>query len=264
MKINKSQPLVSIIMNCYNGEKYLIKSINSILSQTYQNWELVFFDNQSSDNSKKILKKFQDKRIKYYKSNKMLNLYDARNHAIKKTKGKYVCFLDTDDFWTKNKIKIQVKFMEANNDFGMVYSNFYTFDQTKKKIYIQNNFNLPSGFITKQILKRYTIGILTVCIKKKIFYKYIFKKKYNVIGDFDFFTKISLKNKIGCIQKPLAFYRVHENNYSKKKIKIFMKELNQWISQNERRFRLINISLFNQKIFLLKLRIKYYFQILGV
>ena len=82
---------------------------------------------------------------------------------------------------------------------------------------------------------------------KKKFSTNIFKKKYNVIGDFDFYEN-KFKNKIGCIQKPLAFIGF-ENNYSKKKIKIFMRELNQWISQNERRFRLINISLFDQKIF---------------
>ena len=68
-------------MNCRNGEKYLNKSISSVVFQTYNKWELIFFDNQSSDNSKIILKKFRDKRIKYFKSNKLLNLYDARNKS---------------------------------------------------------------------------------------------------------------------------------------------------------------------------------------
>ena len=65
-----STPLVSIIMNCHNGERYLAQSITSVLSQTYKNWELIFFDNKSNDQSKKILKTFLDKRIKYFKSKK--------------------------------------------------------------------------------------------------------------------------------------------------------------------------------------------------
>lgn len=250
-------------MNCHNGEQFLSESIKSIFSQTYNNWELIFFDNNSKDKSSTILKKFKDKRIKYYKSSKTLKLYDARNQAIKKSKGKYICFLDTDDLWTKNKIKSQVKFMEANKEFNMVYSNFYTLDQIKKKTYIQNRFELPNGYITKKILMKYTIGILTVCIKKSIFSKYLFQKKYNIIGDFDFFVKMSLKNRVGCIQKPLAYYRVHKNNYSKRKIKNYIEELNQWIMRNEKIFKSVKINLIHQKIFLLKLRIKYYFDIFG-
>ena len=98
-------------MNCRNGEKYLNKSISSVVFQTYNKWELIFFDNQSSDNSKIILKKFRDKRIKYFKSNKLLSLYDARNKAISKCKGKYVTFIDTDDWWARSKLMKQVKFL---------------------------------------------------------------------------------------------------------------------------------------------------------
>ena len=100
MKIKKNKPLVSVIMNCRNGEKYLKQSIRSVVNQSYLRWELVF-DNQSSDNSKRILKSFKDRRLKYFKSKKYLKLYNARNLAIKKANGKYICFLDTDDFLEK-------------------------------------------------------------------------------------------------------------------------------------------------------------------
>ena len=85
MKKNKKKtPLISIIMNCHNGAKYLNESINSILNQNYNNWELIFWDNKSDDLSKKILFSFKDKRIKYYKSIFFLPLYAARNQALKK------------------------------------------------------------------------------------------------------------------------------------------------------------------------------------
>ena len=78
------KPLISIIMNCFNGERYLDDSLKSILSQTYQNWELIFWDNLSTDNSKKIFLKYKDSRFKYYQANEHTILYVARNLAIKK------------------------------------------------------------------------------------------------------------------------------------------------------------------------------------
>ena len=72
--MKKKSPLVSIIMNCHNGEKFLEKSLKSVINQTYKNWELIFWDNNSHDDSKKIFKKFIDKRFHYYKSKRLLNL----------------------------------------------------------------------------------------------------------------------------------------------------------------------------------------------
>ena len=99
----RNKPLVSIIMNCYNGQKYLENSVRSVLKQTYRNWELIFWDNCSTDNSSKIIKKFKDKRIKYFRGNKLVNLYSARNLAVKKAKGIFVSFLDTDDWLIPSK-----------------------------------------------------------------------------------------------------------------------------------------------------------------
>ena len=87
-----NSPLISVVINCYNGEKYLLKSIKSILGQTYKNWEIIFWDNCSTDNSKKILKNFKDKRIKYFKSKIFTSLYAARNMAIKKPKENMLLF----------------------------------------------------------------------------------------------------------------------------------------------------------------------------
>ena len=97
-------------MNCYNGQRYLGEAIKSVINQTYKNWELIFYDNCSTDNSKEIFKSFNDKRLKYFKSKKKLRLYDARNMAIQKSTGKFITFLDTDDIWLKNKLKIQIQF----------------------------------------------------------------------------------------------------------------------------------------------------------
>ena len=109
---NKKFPLVSVIVNCYNGQKYLKDCLRSIVNQTYKNWELIFWDNFSTDQSKKVLNEFNDKRIKYFKSKKFLPLYKARNLAIQKAKGDYISFLDTDDLWKKNKLFEQIKILK--------------------------------------------------------------------------------------------------------------------------------------------------------
>ena len=128
----KDKTLMSIIMNCHNGEKYLRQSISSIISQSYENWELIFWDNNSSDKSEKIARKFNDKRIKIFKSNSFKKLYEARNLAIEKASGDFISFIDTDDFWHHNKIEKQINFFSQNKDFEIVYSNYLILDEKKK------------------------------------------------------------------------------------------------------------------------------------
>ena len=90
--------LVSIIINCFNGEKYLQQTLNSILNQKYKKFEVIFIDNCSTDSSPKIYKKIKDKRFKYFKTPQKLKLYASRNFAIKRAKGDFVAFLDADDW----------------------------------------------------------------------------------------------------------------------------------------------------------------------
>ena len=85
--MTSEKALVSVIMNCFNGEQYLSQAVKSVLDQDYDNFEVIFWDNQSTDNSASIFKSFNDKRLKYFYANKHTNLYEARNHAIEKSNG---------------------------------------------------------------------------------------------------------------------------------------------------------------------------------
>ena len=88
-----NEPLVSIIINCFNGEKYLRKCIESVISQTYKNWEIIFWDNKSSDRSAQIFKSYKDTRLKYYiADNHSSILYQARNYALDKVSGEFIAF----------------------------------------------------------------------------------------------------------------------------------------------------------------------------
>ena len=255
-KKDKKNYLVSIIMNCHNGEKYLKKSLNSILKQTYKKWELIFFNNCSTDKSLKIINSYTDKRIKIYHSKKMLNLYDARNKALKFAKGKYISFLDTDDLWDKNKLKVQLNFT-IKNKLKFSYTNYYFNSKNKKILKIRNNIKVN----TQSLLEDYNIGILTVMIDRKILLKNKFDKKFEIIGDFDLFIKLSLFLKIGYINRPLAEYHYHGKNLSIIKKKQHIEELKYWIIKNQAKLQKKRLKINKIKTFLIKLKLKNFFLI---
>ena len=117
----KNKILVSIIVNCFNGEKFLAEALESVINQTYQNWEIIFWDNASTDNSSHIAKSY-DRRLKYFKSNINTSIGEARYSAITKAKGNYICFLDCDDVFVETKLEIQIKQMHETN-FLMSYGS---------------------------------------------------------------------------------------------------------------------------------------------
>ena len=143
-----------------------------------------------------------------------------------------------------------------NNNYKIVYSNYYILNEIKNKNSICFNFELPSGYITYRLLKKYSIGILSVLIDRDIFLDNKFNKEYNIVGDFDFFLEISMKFKIGVIQEPLANYRLHNSNYSKKNIQNHILELQNWLRKNKSKFEKNKYNLVNIKINILKLKFK--------
>jgi len=151
----QKNPLVSIIINCHNGEKYLDKAIKSVLGQNYKHWEIIFFDNNSKDKSSSVLKKYKDRRIKYFRVQKTYSLYKARNLAIAKCKGELVSFLDVDDWWLKNKLNKQVKVFLKDQTVDVLYSNIYLYNEKRKtkKIYIKKK-NKKKMHKKKTILRK--------------------------------------------------------------------------------------------------------------
>ena len=254
-----SKPLVSIIINCLNGEKYLDYAIQSVLKQSYKNWEIIFFDNNSTDKSLSILKRYKDKRIKYFKLKKTQTLYKARNLAIKKSKGKLISFLDVDDWWKKDKLKKQVAHFVNNNKIEIIYSNIYLFIEKKNKIKKFIKGKLKSGHLSQDLINNFQLPILSSVIKKKIFHKIKFDNRYTIIGDFDFFVRLSLKKKIFAIQEPLAYYRIHSSNLTQKKIDLNIKELEKWIKEKkkDKNFKTINFSKIEDRIEILKVQKNY-------
>jgi len=92
-------------MNAFNGEKYLREALDSVLKQSYANWELIFWDNQSTDKSSEIFLSYDDDRLKYFYAPSHTPLYEARNYAVEKSEGEFLAFLDVDDWWLPTKLE---------------------------------------------------------------------------------------------------------------------------------------------------------------
>ena len=229
MKQFNNQPLVSIIMNCYNGETFLHESINSVLSQTYKNWELIFWDNRSEDRSAEIFKSYNDKRFKYYYSSQHTLLSEARNEAIKRSSGEFIAFLDTDDFWEKDKLELQLPLFK-DLKVGVVYGNLFIVNEKLniKKIFLKRK--KPRGFILDDLLKNYCTLLVTLVIRKSFldYYQPAFDNSFHIAGDFDLMIRMSVKYKFDCVDKPIASYRVHEKNESLLNRSRQIKELKTW------------------------------------
>ncbi len=226
------QSLISVIVNYHNGEKYLEKCIKSIISQEYKNFEIIAWDNASTDNSKKIIKKFKETRIKYFRHPIKENLYKARNRAIEKSSGQLIAFLDSDDWWEENYLSSREKyFRDPNIDFFYSNTNIFYEKKGKKKLY--RNCSLPNGKIFSYLVKDYFIIISGTIFKKDLFEKYgKFNEDYNIIGDYDFIMRISKYCNAHVNNLPLLNYRIHENNFLKLHSKLYYEEYKDWFDKN--------------------------------
>lgn len=236
--MSDKKPLVSIIMNCFNGEKYLLQSINSVLEQKYKNWELIFWDNKSTDNSKKILQSKNDSRFKYFYSEDHTSLYKARNLAIEKTSGDYLTFLDTDDYWLPNKLMDQINLINEKNP-GVIYGNLWVYSDQKNKKKILFKKKLYEGNIFNKLVEDYSIGITTVMIKKTLFLEIDkkFDERFNHIGDFDLMLRLSKITSFAALQHPTAVYRAHGKNLSTVDRLGSVKEMQEWLNENSLNLR---------------------------
>ena len=127
--------LVSIVMPTYNCGEYIGKTIQSVLAQTYEDWELLIVDDRSTDNTQKVVDKFatQDSRIRYIELEKNSGAAVARNRGIKEARGNYIAFLDSDDLWKKDKLEKQVRFMQEHQ-YAFTFTSYDLIDEAGNKL----------------------------------------------------------------------------------------------------------------------------------
>jgi glycosyltransferase involved in cell wall biosynthesis len=219
-------------MNCYNGEKYLRQAIESVFAQTYANWEIVFWDNKSTDKSGEIVRSFESPRIKYFYDPNHKLLYDARNHAIEKASGDFIAFLDVDDSWLPTKLEKQIPLF-SDPEVGLVCGIYWIDYERKNKRRRSHNRPIPTGWVLNDLLKSYFVGMPTLVVRRSALASldHACDPRYHMIGDFDLVVRLLMKWKLDCVQEPIACYRLHGNNESLNQLKRQIKEMEHWYSE---------------------------------
>jgi len=217
----ETQPLISVVIPLYNAEKYISETIESVIHQTYQNWEMIIVDDCSNDRSRIIVKEYKKKdcRIKLIESESNFGgPARPRNIGIDNAKGEFVAFLDADDLWMEDKLNVQVELMIANN---------LDFTSTKEKKIDNKNLYLKNtkkenilNFITKKhnfnaILLHNFIVNSSVMIKRDIIFQLKFDEDKMLIAIEDYYLWIELflnDKKYKYIDNTLVSYRILENS----------------------------------------------------
>jgi len=214
-------PKVSVIINCYNGEKYLREAIDSVYCQTFQDWEIILWDDDSTDNSANIAKSY-DQRLRYFKGEKAASLGQARNFAIERARGEFIAILDQDDVWLPHKLEMQIPLFERNPSVGLVFSDAIDFyEDSKKRIshFLNLNIKPPRGQIFDYlfVIENYPISMPTAVFRTKALFslKELFDIRYKYAEEYDLFLRISHDWECDYVDEPLAIYRIHNVNSTK-------------------------------------------------
>jgi len=209
-------PKVSINLCCYNGEKFLEETLQSVFLQTYKDWELVVVNDGSTDNTKRIIKRHRDAGwsiVYHYQEN--AGLGNAREKAFRLSSGLYLAFIDQDDIWLPHKLEKQMHVVDADHDVGLVYSDSYYVDKDGNPL--GNAFRRappPAGDPFVGLLThRNFMPCLTVLVKREAVHKVGgFDTTLKYIEDYDLFLRIASQYKVSCIPEPLTQYRIHDGN----------------------------------------------------
>lgn len=213
-RVNRNPPLVSVILPCYNHEKYVVQAIESILNQTYSNIELIVIDDGSSDNSAGVIEELlvSHKFIFLKRMNK--GVCRTLNEGIRLATGKYISLCASDDWYHCKKISTQVQYLEEHQEFALCYSNLYEVEGDsiikRKSNYANNGDLFDLIFLRKLILPG-----LTSLIRKDVFSAAGLYDENLHFEDWDMWLRLSDKFRIGYQDKELAYYRIHPNNSHK-------------------------------------------------
>ena len=211
------QPLVSIIMNCFNGEQYIKEAINSVYAQTYSNWEVIFWDNASSDNSYEIAASY-DARIKLFKSEETTSLGEARSRAIKNAEGDWLAFLDVDDIWLPKKLECQMLGLISSNHI-LSYCGISEVDQDLNTIR-----NLPPRWVSGEQLsaqlRYFEINLVTAVVNRGRLLELgiDFDERMEASEEYNLFLRLLPYGTVFVCDEILALYRVYQESLTYKKM----------------------------------------------
>lgn len=225
-------PYFTIVINVFNGERYLKNAIQSVLGQTFKDFELVIWDNCSTDETPSIISFFasMDSRVRVFRSSEHTSLYSARNAAVTKSLGSFIAFLDADDYWREDKLAV-CKASLVWSGALMFYSNHFIVrgdDPRGKEAYFVK---LPSGCIGLQTASNYAVAMSSLVVSREHLLQLSgpFNPTYNIIGDFDLVLRFVSQHKSQASDEPLVFYRVHGKSLSRNPQLSLFREVSHWL-----------------------------------
>jgi glycosyltransferase involved in cell wall biosynthesis len=208
--------MVTVVIPTYNRANLIARSIKSVLSQTYQDFELVVVDDSSTDNTKEVVTSFNDERVRYIRHEQNRGEAAARNTGIKVARGEYIACQDSDDEWLPEKLAKQVQaFENCPPDIGVVYTGFWKIENNEKTYIPFSWVNQKEGDIHRELLKGNFIGSPATLIKKECFKKVgMFDEKLFHLVDWELWLRISKYYHFEYIDKPLVIAHYHSDNVS--------------------------------------------------
>ena len=217
--MTRSDPTVSVLMNCYNGEKYIRESIESVLAQTYKDFELVIWDNVSIDRSWQIIAEYKDVRIIPIRATKHTTLAEARKLAFPYLRGKWVAIVDVDDLWMEDKLEKQLNAASKYTQPGFVYCSTNVLSDCERlraeHIFSRMAGELPEGNIYRRLLRGNYIAIASLLINRECLESIGgFSGKFPIMEDYYITLNLARKYPVVAIQDSLCDYRLHGDNAS--------------------------------------------------
>jgi len=202
-------PKVSIIINCLNGEKYLRQAIDSVFNQTYTDWEILFWDNGSTDSSGEIAKSYGD-RVRYFYNEKTVPLGKARNLCMAEARGEYIAFLDCDDIWLPKKLEKQIPLFEKDNEVALVFTDAIYFNDSGDICQLYKKFKPSRGRIFKEVFRKYYLCMPSIVLRRSAIEGIPwFDERMKFNEDGLFFLRLAYKFKLDYCDEPLVKYRIH-------------------------------------------------------
>lgn len=211
-------PKLTVLMPVYNGEKFLKNSIESVLNQSFSDYEFIIIDDKSKDNTPGIVSSYKDSRIRFTYNKENLGQMETLNVGIKMAQGEYVARMDQDDTSLGERFRKEVEILDELKEVGIVYSDSHIIDESGKRRQ-RTLFDFtkpPEKFELNTFLKRNFIAGNTVMIRRRAFDEIgLFNPIYRIAAEYDLFLRLVQKYGVYRIGEPLAEYRVHGKNSSK-------------------------------------------------
>jgi glycosyltransferase involved in cell wall biosynthesis len=205
-------PTVSVIIHTFNNEKFIAETIESVLKQTYNDYEIIVVDDGSEDGTRDALLPYMQDIRYHYKENG--GIASAKNAGISLSKAEFIAFLDHDDLWVPDKLKIQMEYFSANPQVGLVYAKYTSFRDGKElRTKPEKGY---SGWIFKELLSKSFIQTSTVVVKRECLNAVgPYDESFTLGDEYDMFLRVAKRFQCGFVDKELTRYRVHETNASK-------------------------------------------------